>query len=95
MESCEEASTPMPSSCYMDTDVAGKEVDQNKYRGLIGSLLYLIASRPNIMFLVCLCARFQANPNQGRKMNSQISQGDNQCWSMVSFSLFYTLNWIF
>jgi len=35
MESCKEASTPMPSSCYMDADVAGKGVDQTKYRGLI------------------------------------------------------------
>jgi len=64
MESCKEASTPMPSSCYMDVDVVGKEVDQTKYRALIGSLLYLTASRPNIMFGVCLCARFQANPKE-------------------------------
>jgi len=45
MESCKEASTPMPSSCYMDADAAGKGVDQTKYRGLIDSLLYLTASR--------------------------------------------------
>ena len=44
MESCKEASTPMSLSCYMDADTAGKEVDQTKYRGLIGSLLYLTAS---------------------------------------------------
>jgi len=61
MESCKEASTSMPSSCYMDADVAGKGVDQSKYKGLIGSLLYLTTSRPDIMFVVCLCARFQAN----------------------------------
>ena len=64
MESCKEASTPMPSSCYMDADIAGKGVDQTKYRGLIGSLLYLTASRPDIMFVVCLCARYQANPKE-------------------------------
>jgi len=64
MESCKEVSTPMPSSCYMDVDVAGKGVDQTKYRGLIGSLLYLTASRSDIMFSVCLCARFQANPKE-------------------------------
>jgi len=64
MESWKEASTPMPSSCYMDADSAGKSVDQTKYRGLIGSLLYLTASRPNIMFAVCLCARYQANPKK-------------------------------
>ena len=61
MASCKEANTPMPSSCYMDADAAGKGVDQTKYRGLIGSLLYLTASRPNIMFAVCLCGRYQAN----------------------------------
>ena len=64
MESCKEASTPIPSSCYMDADAARKGVDQTKYRGLIGSLLYLTASRPDIMFTVCLCARYQANPKE-------------------------------
>jgi len=64
MKSCKEASTPMPSSCYMDADVARKGVDQTKYRGLIGSLLYLTASRPDIMFDECLCARYQANPKE-------------------------------
>ncbi|XP_068466523.1 protein FAR1-RELATED SEQUENCE 2-like [Phaseolus vulgaris] len=49
MESCKESNTP--SSCYMDADAAGKGVDQTKYRGLIGSLLYLTASRPDIMFV--------------------------------------------
>jgi len=48
----------------MDVDVARKGVDQTKYRGLIGSLLYLTASRPDIMFVVCLCARYQANPKE-------------------------------
>ena len=64
MESCKEASTATPSSCYMDADVVGKGVDQTKYRGLIGSLLYLTASRPEIMFAICLCARYQANPKE-------------------------------
>ncbi|XP_068503128.1 secreted RxLR effector protein 161-like [Phaseolus vulgaris] len=64
MESCKEASTPLSSSCYMDADAAGKEVDQTKYRGLIGSLLYLTTSRPDIMFVVCFCARYQANPKE-------------------------------
>jgi len=39
-------------------------VDQSKYRGLIGSLLYLTASRPDIMFVVCLCARYQSDPKE-------------------------------
>ncbi|GJV40015.1 hypothetical protein Tco_1418455 [Tanacetum coccineum] len=39
-----------------------ESVDSTKYRGMIGSLLYLTASRPDIMFSVCLCARFQEDP---------------------------------
>jgi len=64
MENYKEASTPMPTSYYMDADLAGKAVDQTKFRGLIGSFLYLTANRPDIMFVVCLCARFQSNPNK-------------------------------
>ena len=48
----------------MDANVAGVVVDQTKYRGLIGSLLYLTASRPDIMFVVCLYTRFQSNPKE-------------------------------
>ena len=44
-------------------DPSGVAIDEKKYRGMIGSLLYLTASRPDIMFSTCLCARFQVNPN--------------------------------
>jgi len=56
--------TPMSPSTKLDKDEKGVTVDQKKYRGIIGSLLYLTASRPDIMFSVCLCARFQANPKE-------------------------------
>ena len=56
--------TPMATSTKLDSDEQGKPVDTRKYRGMIGSLLYLTASRPDIMFSVCLCARFQANPKE-------------------------------
>jgi len=64
MENCKEISTPMATNCYLDSNEKGTSVDQTKYRGLIGSLLYLTASRPDIMFSVCLCARFQSNPKE-------------------------------
>jgi len=64
MESCKATITPMSTNCYLSVDEAGTAVDQTKYRGLIGSLLYLIASRPDIMFVVCLCARFQSSPKE-------------------------------
>jgi len=64
MEQCKETTTPMPTSCYMDVDATGIAVYQSKYRGLIGSLLYLTAIRSDIMFAVCLCVRFQSNPKE-------------------------------
>jgi len=64
MEDYKEASTPIATNCLMDADEVGQLVDSTKYRGLIGSLLYLTTSRPNIQFGVCLCARFQANPKE-------------------------------
>jgi hypothetical protein len=42
----------------------GKSVDQKVYQSMIGSLLYLCASRPDIMLYVCMCARFQADPKE-------------------------------
>ncbi|KAJ0789962.1 putative RNA-directed DNA polymerase [Helianthus annuus] len=41
-----------------------EDVDPTQYRAMIGSLMYLTASRPDIMFAVCLCARYQANPKE-------------------------------
>jgi len=64
MEDCKEATTPIATNCLIDADEAGQLVDSTKYRGLIGSLLYLTASRPDIQFGVCLCARFQSNPKE-------------------------------
>ena len=48
------AKTPMSTSTKLDKDEKGKCIDIKSYRGMIGSLLYLTASRPNIMFSVCL-----------------------------------------
>ena len=56
--------TPMGSSIKLDIDEKGKPVDQTKYRGKIDSLLYLTTSTPDIMYSVCLCARFQACPKE-------------------------------
>ena len=51
----------MATSTYLDLDEKGKSVDELKYRGMIGSLLYLIAIRPDIMLSVFLCSMYQAN----------------------------------
>ncbi|GJV07008.1 hypothetical protein Tco_1344664 [Tanacetum coccineum] len=54
--------TPMSTEMKLTKDEEGEYVDNTKYRGMIGSLLYLTASRPDIMFSVCLCPRFQEDP---------------------------------
>ncbi|GJW69096.1 hypothetical protein Tco_0123520 [Tanacetum coccineum] len=48
----------------LDEDLQGKPVDATLYRGMIGSLMYLIASRPDLNYVVCLCARYQAKPTE-------------------------------
>ncbi|KAI4310576.1 hypothetical protein MLD38_035545 [Melastoma candidum] len=54
----------MATSAKIDKDENGKEVDNKLYRSMIGSLLYLTASRPDILFSVCLCARYQSAPKE-------------------------------
>nr|GEU40010.1 putative ribonuclease H-like domain-containing protein [Tanacetum cinerariifolium] len=56
------ASTPMKTKKLLLKDEDGEEVDVHMYRSMIGSLMYLISSRPNIMIAVCACARYQVNP---------------------------------
>ena len=54
----------MSGSLSLDKDELGKTMDNKLYRSMIRSLLYLTASRPDIIFSVCLCARFQSNPKE-------------------------------
>jgi hypothetical protein len=56
--------TPIGTNGHLDLDTGGKSVDQKVYRSMIGSLLYLCASRPDIMLSVCMCARFWADPKE-------------------------------
>ena len=56
---CKIAETPMRPTCVLNQDEVSSKVDQNMYRGTIGSLLYRTASRPDILFSVCLSSRLQ------------------------------------
>jgi hypothetical protein len=56
-------STPMSTATTLDLNENGEAVDQREYRSIIGSLLYLIATRSGILFVVCLCACFQVFPH--------------------------------
>ncbi|GJV47406.1 putative ribonuclease H-like domain-containing protein [Tanacetum coccineum] len=55
-------STPMETQKPLLKDEDGEEVDVHMYRSMVGSLMYLTSSRPDIMFAVCACARYQVNP---------------------------------
>ncbi|GJS66274.1 retrovirus-related pol polyprotein from transposon TNT 1-94 [Tanacetum coccineum] len=56
--------TPMVERTKLDEDLSGIPVDQTKYRSMIGSLMYLTASRPDLVFAVCMCARYQSRPTK-------------------------------
>ncbi|KAJ1253863.1 hypothetical protein BS78_K165300 [Paspalum vaginatum] len=59
--------TPMSTPMPLDADEEGDVVDQREYRRMIGSLLYVTMTRPDIQFAVCLCARFQASPRTSHR----------------------------
>jgi hypothetical protein len=58
------AKTPMGTDGHVDLNKGGKSVHQKAYRSMIGSQLYLCASRPDIMLSVCMCARYQSDPRE-------------------------------
>ncbi|XP_022042335.1 uncharacterized mitochondrial protein AtMg00810-like [Helianthus annuus] len=65
MEDCATFNTPICENHNIGLDAESVEdVDPTQYRAMIGSLIYLTASRPDIMFVICLCARYQANPKE-------------------------------
>jgi hypothetical protein len=58
MDDSKPMSTLMSTTAALDADEDGEPMDQNEYRSMIGSLLYLTVTRPNIQFSLCLCAHF-------------------------------------
>ncbi|GJT13541.1 putative ribonuclease H-like domain-containing protein [Tanacetum coccineum] len=62
LEDSKPTKTPMSTEIKLTKDDEADSMDSSKYQGMIGSLLYLTASRPDIMVNVCLCASFQENP---------------------------------
>nr|GEU45545.1 copia protein [Tanacetum cinerariifolium] len=63
-ESCDPVDTPMVKKSKLDEDKEGKAVNPSHYRGMIGTLLYLTASRPDLQFAICMCAQYQAWPTE-------------------------------
>ncbi|GKD03578.1 hypothetical protein Tco_1178552 [Tanacetum coccineum] len=64
MDSCDPVDTPIVDRLKLDEDPLGIQVDQTRFRSMVDSLMYLTASRPNLVFVVCICARYQASPTK-------------------------------
>ena len=64
LESTSSVRTPMSLNVKLTVDMLGKNVNSSLYRSMIGSLLYLTASRPDINYSVGVCTRYQANPKE-------------------------------
>lgn len=64
MEDSKRVSTPMSTNTKLSKDDKAPSVDHTAYRSMIGSLLYLTATRPDILQAVCMVARFQASPTE-------------------------------
>jgi hypothetical protein len=64
MDKAKPIKIPMGTNRHLDLDIGGKSVNQMVYCFMIDSLLYLCASRPDIMLNVCICVRFQATTKE-------------------------------
>ncbi|GJT13457.1 retrovirus-related pol polyprotein from transposon TNT 1-94 [Tanacetum coccineum] len=64
MDSCDPIDTPMIDRTKLDEDLQRTPIDATRYRGMIGSLMYLTSSRPDLVFAVCMCAWYQAKPTE-------------------------------
>ncbi|GKE27438.1 hypothetical protein Tco_1442822, partial [Tanacetum coccineum] len=64
MEFCDPVDTPMVEKSKLDEDTQGKAVDPTHYRGMVGTLMYLTSSRLDLVYVVCICARYQAWPTE-------------------------------
>ncbi|GJV02682.1 retrovirus-related pol polyprotein from transposon TNT 1-94 [Tanacetum coccineum] len=64
MDFSDPVDTPMVDRTKLDAVLQGIPVDPTCYRGMIGSLMYLTSTRPDLVFAVCMCARYQAKPTE-------------------------------
>jgi isopentenyldiphosphate isomerase len=74
MDELKPVSTLMRTVTSLDPDENDEAMDQRGYRSMIGSLLYLMTTRSDIQFVVCLCACFQTSPRSSHRMIVQRNQ---------------------
>nr|GEY44338.1 retrovirus-related Pol polyprotein from transposon TNT 1-94 [Tanacetum cinerariifolium] len=88
MESCDPVGTPMEIKDKLDLNQNGTPVDASKYHSMIGALMYLTSSRPNIVHATCLCARYQAKPTE--KHFKEVKRIFCYLWGIINTGLWYT-----
>ncbi|GJZ47443.1 retrovirus-related pol polyprotein from transposon TNT 1-94 [Tanacetum coccineum] len=88
METCDPVGTPMEIKDKLDLDQNGTPVDATKYRSMIGALMYLTSSRPDIVHATCLCARYQAKPTE--KHLKEVKRIFRYLRGTVNMGLWYT-----
>nr|GEZ28745.1 hypothetical protein [Tanacetum cinerariifolium] len=70
-DSCDPVDTPIVEKSKLDKDKEGKAVDPTYYHGMIDTLLYLTANRPDLQFAICMCVRYQAWPTKSTYTRSK------------------------
>ncbi|GKD12150.1 hypothetical protein Tco_1196557, partial [Tanacetum coccineum] len=85
---CDPVGTPMEIKDKLDLDQNGSPVDATKYRSMIGALMYLTSSRPDIVHATCLCARYQAKPTE--KHLKEVKRIFRYLRGTVNMDLWYT-----
>ncbi|CAM8944471.1 unnamed protein product [Rhodiola kirilowii] len=88
LEKASHKQTPAATHLKITKDDAGTKVDQTLYRSMIGSLLYLTASRPDIAYAVGVCARYQADPKESHLL--QVKRIIKYVCGTVEFGIWYT-----
>nr|GEX30640.1 retrovirus-related Pol polyprotein from transposon TNT 1-94 [Tanacetum cinerariifolium] len=93
MKSYDLVGIPMEIKDKLDLDKNGTPVDATKYRSMIGALMYLTSSRPNIVHATCLCARYQAKPTEKHLM--EVKRIFRYLWGTVNTGLWYLKDYVF
>ncbi|GJT03720.1 hypothetical protein Tco_0838182, partial [Tanacetum coccineum] len=87
MDMSDPVGTPMEIKDKLDLDQNGTLVDATKYRSMIGALMYLTSSRPDIVYATCLCARYEAKPTE--KHLKEVKRIFRYLWGTVNMGLWY------
>nr|GEV72919.1 retrovirus-related Pol polyprotein from transposon TNT 1-94 [Tanacetum cinerariifolium] len=88
LNTCDIIGTPMDIKDKLDIDQIGTPVDATKYRSMIGAIMYLTSSRPDIVHATCVCARYQDHPTE--KHLKEVKRIFRYLWGTVDMGLWYT-----